>query len=58
MGAGKLDWEAVEIVIEPAGDPNSRNPYVEMDQVHRDQALGELARRVLLRKADDASVSS
>ena len=52
MGHRKLDWEAVEIVIEAAGDPNPQNPYAELDQAHRDEALRELARRVLLRKVD------
>ena len=54
MGVTKPDWEE-EIVIEPAGEPNSNNPYADMDQAHRDQALRELARSLLLRKAQDAS---
>ena len=55
MGLTKSDWEDMEIVIEPVGDPNPNNPYAEMDQAHRDQALRELARALLLRKANDAS---
>ena len=58
MGSKKIDWERVEIVIEPASDPNRNNPYAEMDEAHRDQALRELARTVMLRKAEvnDASI--
>ena len=58
MGQKKTDWEGVEIVIEPAGDPNPRNPYAETDQAQRDQALRELARAVLLRKVNDATAST
>ena len=55
MGLTKPDWEELEIVIEPPGEPNPNNPYADMDQAHRDQALRELARSLLLRKAQDAS---
>ena len=57
MGSTKVDWERLEIVIEPAGEPNPQNPYAQMDQAQRDQALGELARRVLLGQANDTSGS-
>ncbi len=57
MGAcrHRIDWETIEIVIELAGDPNPQNPYAEADQAHRDQALRELARTVLLRQVNDTS---
>ena len=55
MGSKKIDWDRVEIVTEPAGDPNPKNPYAEVDEPHRRQALRELARTVLLRKADVSS---
>ena len=56
MGSSrKTDWESIEIVIEPAGDPNPNNPYAEMDEPQRSQALRELASTVLLRKASDTS---
>ena len=55
MGSKKIDWERVEIVIEPAGDPNPKNPYAEVDEPHRSQALRELARTVLLRNVNDVS---
>ena len=58
MGSSKkIDWERIEVVIEVADEPNPRNPYADMDQAHRDQALRELARRVLFRKAKDTSTS-
>ena len=57
MGARryKIDWETIDIVIEVADDPNPQNPYAEADQAHRDQALRELARTVLLRQVNDTS---
>jgi|SaaInlStandDraft_7_1057024.scaffolds.fasta_scaffold720674_1 hypothetical protein len=58
MGSTKIDWERIEIVIEPTGEPNPQNPYAQMDQAHRDQALGELARTVLLRKVSENSGST
>ncbi len=60
MGAcgRKIDWETIEVVIEAAQDPNPRNPYAEDDRAHRDQALRELARKMLLRKVKDDSAST
>ena len=57
MGSTKVDWERLEIVIEPAGEPNPHNPYAQMDQAHRDQALRELARTILLRNVNGTPVS-
>ena len=54
MGRKKIDWESLEIVIEPAGEPNPNNPFADLDQAHRDQALRDVARTVLLRIVDDA----
>ena len=54
----KIDWDRIDVVIEVADEPNPNNPYVEVDQAHRDQALRELARTVLLRKVNGASTSN
>ena len=58
MGRKKIDWESLEIVIEPVGDPNPKNPYAEMDRAQRDQALRELARKILWRKVNGVSTSN
>ncbi len=60
MGARrkKIDWDSIEIVIEAADDANPSNPYADLDQAHRDQAFGELARTMLLRKVKDESAST
>ena len=55
MRSKKIDWDRIDIVIEAADEPNPNNPYAGMDQSHRDQALRELARTVLLRKMNDES---
>ena len=58
MGSSKkIDWETIELVIEIADHPNPRNPYANMDQVHRDQAFRELARSILLRMVEDGSAT-
>ncbi len=48
----KTDWQSIRIVIEVADQVNPRNPYADMNQACRNQVFRELARRVLLRKAE------
>ena len=58
MGSRKPDWEKIAVVMEYDGAPNPKNPYAEMDRAHRDQALRELARRILMRKVNGVSTSN
>ena len=58
MESKKPDWERIQIVIDRTIEANPHNPYAELDQAHRDEALRELARAVLLRKANNASASN
>ena len=53
-----VDWERIPVVIEPLVAPNPRNPYAQVDQAQRQQALRELARAVLLRTVNDAAASN
>ena len=59
MAAKKhVDWERIAVVIDSPVEANRRNPYAQVDQAQRDQALRELARAVLLRKVNDAAASN
>ena len=54
----RIDWDRIPIVIDENTESNTRNPYANMDPKHRDHALRELARKVLLRKAGGPPVSA
>ena len=45
----KIDWQSMPIVIDQA-DPNPLNPYAAVSPEEREQALSDVARRILLRK--------
>jgi len=46
---GKVDWEKIEIVVIPAGEPNPQNPYAELKSEERRKRVMEIYGKVIRR---------
>ena len=49
-GKRKIDWDQIPVVVDNSPEPNPRNPHASSSPKDRDKAMGDLARRILLRK--------
>jgi hypothetical protein len=55
--SSRVDPTTVRIVVETTPEPNLRNPYTQMTQEQRDDAMRDLIRRIKLRQVGDEANS-
>lgn len=53
----KIDWDRLELEIRTDDEPNPQNPTSSLTPEQREQAVRELARRILFRAADQRVTS-
>jgi hypothetical protein len=44
---GKIEWEKIEIVVVPVGEPNPQNPYATLKPEERRKMVLEICGRVV-----------